>query len=240
MMTDDEHCPVLPQSQPQGREPGRVVVGACGRPDADAMCLPCTVVSGSLALNGWWLWLLVLGPAAVLRLLVVQSNPIRSVGLCRLLACCSAGCSLRAWPCILLRAGPAASARVDRGGARPACSTLASRGQPMGDCTLRTAVCRGKVRLERPVETRECGAAWRPSRRQSIAAQPAHSLPLVVSVVLLLVLPAWSCSLEVQCVARGHCCLQRQHDLPRRYQTPSTIVQCPSLGGGQRVIAVRV
>jgi hypothetical protein len=96
MMTDDEHCPVLPQSQPQGREPGRVVVGACGRPDADAMCLPCTVVSGSLALNGWWL--LVLGPAAVLRLLVVQSNPIRSVGLCRLLACCSAGCSLRAWP----------------------------------------------------------------------------------------------------------------------------------------------
>lgn len=155
MMTDDEHCPVLPQSQPQGREPGRVVVGACGRPDADAMCLPCTVVSGSLALNGWWLWLLVLGPAAVLRLLVVQSNPIRSVGLCRLLACCSAGCSLRAWPCILLRAGPAASARVDRGGARPACSTLASRGQPMGDCTLRTAVCRGKVRLERPVGGRD-------------------------------------------------------------------------------------
>jgi hypothetical protein len=153
MMTDDEHCPVLPQSQPQGREPGRVVVGACGRPDADAMCLPCTVVSGSLALNGWWL--LVLGPACCRAASVggpVQSNPIggfvQVVGLlqCRLLAPCVA---------ILLRAGPAASARVDRGEARPAGSTLASRGQPMGDCTLRTAVCRGKVRLERPVGGRD-------------------------------------------------------------------------------------
>lgn len=136
MMTDGEPSPALPQPQAQGREPGRVVVGACGRPDADAMCLPCTVVSGALALalNGWWL--------LVLRLLVVQSSPIQSdrwvvqvVGLlqCRLLAPCVA---------ILLGAGPAASARVDRGGARPAGSTLASRGQPMGDCTLRTAVCR--------------------------------------------------------------------------------------------------